>query len=373
MLINRGRRIAALAGLAAVTLLVAACSPEADGGSPEDEAANQTYVIKYSTQHTEDTPYSRATQEWAELVEERTDGRVTVEIFYSGALLDAAESLPGIADGRAEAGFIVDSMFQEALPLSTASSIPFDRPNGVAQALAFHELYETNDDFRAQWERAGVHILHFQPPAPAAIGSNEPIDSYTDLAGTKTRCIGYICDALQIIGANPVAIASNEIYEAMERGTIDAWTAYPFQDMLANQFQEVTNYVVDPGIGAYIQGATPINLDFWDALPEDIQTTLTDLSSEYYDIYIEHAAQLERETCAATTEAGVELSSFSESESNRWRDAVRDSIFASWSEQVSGTGVDAAAFYDEFLDAYSAAELETDYESLFGACAAGEI
>lgn len=347
-------------------LLLAACGGSDESGGGEGDSWNLTYA----TQHTENTPYSRATAEWAELVEERTDGRVTVDISYGESLLDAAEVLPGIAEGRADAGFVVDSMYQNQLPLTSASSIPFDRTNGVAQALAFHQMYRDNEQYRAEWEDLGVHMLHFQPSAPAAIGSNDPIETLDDLAGKSIRCLGFICNALQGIGANPVAISSAEIYEAMERGTIDGWTAYPFQDILANQFQEVTEYVTDPGMGAYIQASTPINLEVWNSLPADVQDTLTELSEEYYDIYVEQANQLERETCEATNEAGVELSIMPESETQAWEEQVRDDIYAEW---VGLAGEEAESFYEDFTAAYDEAAASSDYESLYPQCVDGTL
>lgn len=360
---SRARSVVVMSVLGTV-LSLTAC-----GGSQES-GGGDSWNLTYSTQHSEDTPYSRATAQWAELVEERTDGRVTVEIYYGESLLDAAESLPGIAEGRADTGFFVDSMFQDQLPLTSVSSIPFDRTNGIAQALAFHQMYRDNEQYRAEWEDLGLHMLHFQPSAPAAIGSNDPIETLDDIAGKSIRCLGFICDSLQAVGADPVAISSAEIYEAMDRGTIDGWTAYPFQDMLANQFQEVTPYVTDPGIGAYIQGSTPINLDVWNSMPADIQDTLTELSEEYYDIYAEQANQLERETCEATNEAGVELTIMPEAEVQAWRDQVRDDIYAEW---AAGAGEDAESFYEDFSAAYDEAASTSDYESLYRQCVDGTL
>ncbi len=370
-IVHPARRRLARNGAVAVAamLALAACGSAITGTSEDDE----TFVIHYSTQHTEDTPYSRATAEWADLVKERTDGRVEVELYYSESLLDANQVLPGIADGRAEAGFMVDSMYSNQLPLTSSSSIPFDRQNGVAQALAYHQLYETNEALHSEWEEQGVHVLHFQPPAPTAVGSREPIDGLDDMSGQSMRCLGYVCDAIRAVGANPIAISSAEIYEAMDRGTIDGWTAYPFQDVLASQFQEVTPYISDPGIGAYIQGATPINLEFWNSLPSDLQEILTELSSEYYDIYAEHAEELERETCAAASEAGVELSEFDPEDIEDWRDEVRDPIYDDWAETASEAGVEADAFYDDLMQAYESAEEQTDYRSLYSDCVAGDL
>lgn len=366
------------------TLALAACgggidettdAPTSAPQSPEEGGAQgDAIVLRYSTQHTENTPFSTATARWADLVEERTEGRVTVEIYYSASLLPAAEVLPGIIEGRADAGFVVDTMFADQLPLTNSSAIPFERQNGVAQARAYQELYDTNEAYRAEFEKLGVHVLMFQVPGASHIGSQNEIATLDDLRGKNIRCIGYICDSLQAVGANPVALASNEIYEAMDRKTIDGWSAYPFMDMLATQFQEVTPYVTDPGMGMYLQTFSPINLDVWNSIDPQDQEVLTELATEYHDIMAEEMHALEIATCEATDAAGVTLSQMSEADQQTWRDLVHDDIFAKWSELVSSsTDVDPDAFYSELMNAYDSALEGTDFESLYVQCMNGEL
>ena len=372
---------------AAATLTLSACgggvseptggtSPTSTGGGTTQapQPAGDATVLRYSTQHTENTPFSRATARWADLVAQRTDGRVQVEIYYSASLLPAAEVLPGIMDGRADSGFVVDTMFPDLLPLTNSSSIPFDRTNGVAQAKAFHEMYNSNADYKAEFEALGVHVLMFQPPGASVIGSRPEIATLADLEGKGIRCLGYICDALNGVGANPVAIASTEIYEAMDRNTIDGWAAYPFMDIIATQFQEVTPHVTDPGIGTYIQAFSPINMDTWDSLSPEDQQVLTDLGMEYYDIMAEEMNNLERETCAATTAADVQLSAFSEADIQAWRSEVHEDIFQKWVSDASGrSDVDPEAFYEELMQGYESALADTDFVSLYGECMAGNL
>lgn len=370
-------KLGAAAITTALALTLAACgggisSPGGDTTSTAGGAlpVKAEVVLRYSTQHTENTPFSRATQRWADLVAERTEGRVGVELYYSASLLPAAEVLPGIIDGRAETGFVVDTMFPDMLPLTNASSIPFDRTNGVAQAKAYQELYNTNEAFKAEFEKLGVRILMFQPSGASSLGSGSEIKTLADVQGKSIRCLGYICDALQGVGANPVAIASNEIYEAMDRDTIDGWAAYPFMDIVATQFQEVTPYVTDPGIGTYIQPFSPINLETWESLSPEDQQILTELGTEYHAIMAEEMNSLETETCTATGEAGVVLSTMSDADVATWRDTVHQGIYDTWVADATGkTDIDPAGFYAELTSQYESALADTDFTSGYADCA----
>lgn len=343
----------------------ASAGPKAEGG----------VVIRYSTQHTENTPMSRAIARWADMIAEQTEGRVTVDIYLSAQLLPAADLLPGIMDGRADTGYVVDTMFPDLLPLTNSSSIPFDRMNGVAQAKAYHEVYNTNADYKAEFEKLGVHVLHFYPMGQTIIGSATEIASLNDLQGKNLRCLGYICDALKGVGANPVAIASNEIYEAMDRDTIDGWSGYPYMDVPATQLQEVTPFMTDPGIGQYVQAVMPINQKTWDSISAEDQATIEKLSSEdLYDMMAEEENLVEKETCTATNAAGVKLSNMSEADVTSWKDMVYDDIYTKWVDLAgTKTDVDPDAFYQDILAKYETQLAATDFESLYDACAAGEI
>ncbi|MDC4233341.1 TRAP transporter substrate-binding protein DctP [Actinomyces sp. B33] len=365
--------------MAATALGISACgggisetaTQSSTGSTPSTkiQAAADGVVLSYTTQHTESTPLSRAIQKYGEQVAEATEGRVTFENYYSAQLLPAAEVVNGIGDGRADTGYVVDVMFADQLPLTNSSSIPFDRTNGVAQAQAYQKMYEENEAFKAEYEKLGLHVLSFLPMGETILGSTFKVDTLEDLKGHSVRCLGFICEAYEKIGGHPAAIASNEIYEAMDRKTIDGWAGYPFMDVPATQLQEVSPNMTLIGLGQYSQGVFPISESVWEKISPEDQKVMTELASKLPEMIAEENLKAEGEACEVTTEANVTLSSMADEEVNKWKEVVYGPIYDKWVEAASQkSGTDADAFYKDLMSAYEEILKETNFKSSFVEC-----
>lgn len=358
--------------LLAGMLVLAACSPEEeesddppadadddgdemdDEGDEEDDAEDdgdddQTWELRFANFLGPDAAQIQAMQWWADEVAERTDGRVTVEFFHGGALLEATDTLPGIGDGRAEMGHVAHFYHPAELPLSRLSEVPFLTTNSEVQARAWNAMFENNADLQAEWEAMGVHMLHVNPSGVIIVGSEEPIASPDDLAGVQIRAVGGAAEALSARDANPIAMPAPEIYESIQRGVIEAYSSFPWEVITAFQLQEVAPYVADPGLGNYLITAAPISLDMWESMPADIQQILTDVSAELFegpiwDIY----ADVDGAVCDAMMEVDGEVTIFDEADVTAWQEDLGDVLIESWMEELPD-GVDGQAFLDEYL------------------------
>ncbi|CAN5309595.1 C4-dicarboxylate TRAP transporter substrate-binding protein [soil metagenome] len=342
----------------------------ADGEETAPPAEEETYELRFANFLGPDAAQIRANLWWAEQVEARTDGRVTVEFFHSGALLDATDTLPGIGDGRADMGYAVHFYHPGELALSSISELPFEVANPQVQTRAFNQLYRENDDFRAEWEAMGVHVLHFNPSGVIILGSGEQITSLDQLSGMQVRAVGYAAEALAERGANPIAMPAPEIYESLQRGLLNGYSSFPFEVIAAQQLQEVAPYVLDLGLGNYLITAAPINLELWNSLPSDIQDVMTEVSEELsdsavWDIY----AEVEAEVCDAIRQAGGEVSVLPEEEVQGWRDDLGDRFVEDWLDSNGGADSTAAQFLDDYRGAIEEFAAGADFESGVRTCA----
>lgn len=375
--------------LAVVAVLIVACGTEEPTDPEGDEAAGETpeageqqeeepaggdpeetFELRFANFLGPDAAQVQAMQWWAEQVEERTDGRVTVEFFHSGALLDAGDTLPGIGDGRAEMGHVAHFYHPGELPLSTVSELPFLVANPQVQARTFNQLYAENEDFRAEWEAMGVHVMHFNPSGVIILGSTDPIEGPDDLDGRQVRAVGYAATALDAVGANPQALEAPEIYESLQRGLIDAYSSFPFEVITAFQLQEVAPYVADPGLGNYLLTAAPISLSVWESMPADIQQTLTEVSDELmdeavWDIY----AEVEDDVCDAIADAGGQATVFSDDDVDAWQDLLGPDVIDGWLDDVAAPRDTAERFLDEYRDALEVHAQDSDFDSGVRRCA----
>ena len=331
----------------------------------------QKFELQFATYIGKAAAQSRAQEWWADEVERRTDGRVTVEFFYGGSLLGATDILRGVGDGRASLGYVANAYHPGELPLSSVVGVPFMTSNAEAQMRTFMDLYENNEAFREEWRSKNVHVLFFNPLSENILGMREPIDGLADLAGKRIRGLGYVNEVIAAAGANPVAIAAPEIYEALLRNTLDGYSGFAFEVVTALKLQEVAPHTIATGTGNYVFAATPINLDLWNSMPEDIRAKLTEVSRQYQDKVAAYLAETENEVCQTILAAGGSVTLLGKQDVGRIRAAVGDTITQDWIERASRRGgADAKAFLAEYKEKLAHYEAKVDYVSGVQRCAA---
>lgn len=332
-------------------------------------ATAQEFELQFASYVGAAAAQSRAQQWWAEEVEKRTNGRVQVEFFFGGSLLGATDILRGVGDGRASMGYVANAYHPAELPLSSVVGVPFMTSNAEAQMRTFMDLYETNAAFRDEWQSKNVHVLFFNPLSENILGTREPISGIGDLKGKRIRGLGYVNQVLDAIGANPVAIAAPEIYEALLRNTLDGYSGFAFEVVTALKLQEVAPHTVATGTGNYVFAATPINLDLWKSMPEDIQAVLTEVSQEFQDKVAEYLAQTEDEVCQTIIDAGGSVGVLPAADVETIRTAIGDSIEKDWIKTAEARGADAGAFLTEYKAKLAEYEAKVDYISGVKRCA----
>ncbi|HRP98977.1 MAG TPA: TRAP transporter substrate-binding protein DctP [Terrimesophilobacter sp.] len=352
---------AGLTAAVALGALTGCATQQPENGA---EAPEQTFTMRLTTFSGDNVPGAIANERWAELVEERSDGRLKVDFFYAGSLLSAQDTLAGVGDGRADAGWIAAPYYPADLPLSQVAGVPFVTSNPGAQTAAFADLYESNDAFRAEWDANNVTVLHFQPATEMVLGMRAPLDSIDDLQGVSIRSVGYASDALLAIGANPVAIGAADLYDSIERGVVEGYAGFAFDAITGFGLENIAPYTVSSGLGNYILLATVVNNDWWAALPDDLKQVVKEVDAEFNALSLDVLVEANAGYCDIMVAAGAEMSVLPDAEQERWRAAVGDSI----SEKFLATaGSAASSFWDEYLA--SLRSYESQYEPLSGVAA----
>lgn len=347
-----------------VALPLAACATGSDG---EGAPAAESVTLQFASYLGPLTPESQALQ-WAfDEIHERSDGRITIDPVWEGGLLGGADILHGVAQGRAELGYLTMLYNPGELPLSQMATVPFVTDDPSAVRAAYAELYESNEAFRAEWDATGVIPLSFQGNPISIMGTTEPVDGLSDLAGHSIRAVGYTAEAVQMAGANPVAITSPEIYESMQRGVIDGYTTQLFDVIPTQSLQEVSNFVVDPGIGVYTVNSLIVGQSVWGSLTEEQQAIISEVAAEIPEQHFELLAASEDAACAALEEVGATVSVWGQAEKDAWRELVGDQLIDQWNTAAVAAGADADALWEQYTSLLD--ESSGDFESGIARCA----
>jgi TRAP-type transport system periplasmic protein len=361
----RTRRYLLTALLGSCSLALAAC------GSLSPSASDGTYDLKFASYNVPGAAESKASRQWAKEVEEATDGRVTVEFFYQESLLSGEETLPGVADGLADMGYIADAYYPAELALTTVAGVPFVTENPEAQARAFMELYENNEALRQEWESQGVHVVTWAPVPPNIVAVKQPANSIEDMRGRKIRGYGYVSQALRIAGANPIGISQSEVYEGLQRGVLDGTSGASLDIAADRDYQEVAPHFVDINYGNYAITANVINRQSWESMPQNIRNAINRVSEDYLETYLAELNKLEAAACDELLQAGGDVTILDEADTAAWRERAGSQIRQIWADDVTSSkpDVDPDAFYGAYTSALERHEARSDYQSAMKRCA----
>ena len=279
---------------AAVTL-AAACST----------ALAQTNIRFADTLSANDT-HNQAARRMAEMLKERTGGKLTMTVHPAGELGSDGAILEGVRLGSIDIALTGNPFFTQFAPRLNVLDLPFlfrdaahahkvmDGPIGEA---LLKDLERNRMIGLGFWEIGFRHITN----------SKRPVRTPEDLKGIKIRTTpnkAHI-EAFRLWGANPLPMAFTELYLALQTGTVDA-QENPVNNIYANRMYEVQKYMSLTG-HAYTASIVAMNLAKFKALPPDQQKALRDVAREAGLHQRELNAKQESENLAKIKAAGVEV------------------------------------------------------------------
>ncbi len=213
-------------------------------------------------------------EEWARLVNERTNGVVTVETFPGGTLLDAQQMYDGVTQGVADIGLGSPSYDPGRFPLTSGASLPVGFPSSTVASLTLWDLYQ---EFKPA-EYDGFKVVTMFTTEPGYLMTKKPVRNLDDLKGMKLRAAGTGVPVLEALGASPVGMSMPEVPEAVQTGLIEGTmtSREVLQDFkLAEQLKYVTDYPT-----VVVTFAAVMKQDAFDALPAPVQKVIDDLGRE---------------------------------------------------------------------------------------------
>ena len=205
----------------------------------------------------------------AERIEALSAGRFRVEIFEPGELVPAFSIVDAVREKKVPAGYTWLGYDQGKLPASVLfGAVPFGPEPWAFTAW----WYEGGGRELAEeiYRPLGVHPLLCGLIGPETAGwFRQPLRSPDDFAGLKIRFAGLGGKAVQRLGASVTILPGGEIFQALERGAIDATEfSLPVVDSQLG-FDRVASYNYFPG---WHQPFTAfhmvVGLEQWDALDD---------------------------------------------------------------------------------------------------------
>jgi TRAP-type C4-dicarboxylate transport system substrate-binding protein len=244
------RKAFSIIGLVAVLLLMLPASTACAPSSSDTSGDIPTLKLRWASHFAPTVISTMVFMRFEELVTERTGGKITWENYPGAALLDVTNTMHGVRDGIADMAF--DVIFDRAAqPLGNACWRSLHLTSDImAPVYAMRELRDyapIMDEFKA----SNVWPIFWACAEANTIFSTVPIRNVDELRQVKIRANespGFAYTQLGCTGV--VSMDSGELYEALERGTIDAAIA-PYNLGVALKLYEVAPYLIDSGFGVH--------------------------------------------------------------------------------------------------------------------------
>jgi C4-dicarboxylate-binding protein DctP len=236
-------------------------------------SAQQPIVIKFSHVVAVDTPKGKGAEYFKKLAEERTKGRVKVEVYPNSSLFKDGEEMEALQLGSVQ--MLAPSLAKFG-PLGVREFEVFDLPYIFDNTAELHKV--TSGPVGAalfkKLESKGIVGLAYWDNGFKVMSANKPIRVPADYKGLKMRIQSskVLGDQMKALGAIPQVMAFSEVYQALQTGVVDG-TENPPSNFYTQKMQEVQKYLALTDHG-YLGYAVIVNKKFWDGLPADIRTTL---------------------------------------------------------------------------------------------------
>jgi C4-dicarboxylate-binding protein DctP len=235
--------------------------------------AQQPIVIKFSHVVAVDTPKGKGAEYFKKLAEERTKGRVKVEIYPNSQLYKDGEEMEALQLGSVQ--MLAPSVAKFG-PLGAREFEVFDLPYIFDSFAELHKVTEgpVGKKLFKKLETKSIIGLAFWDNGFKDFSANRALRVPGDVKGLKMRIqSSNVLDAeIRALGGLPQKMAFSEVYQGLQTGVVDG-TENPPSNFYTQKMQEVQKFLTltDHGV---IEYAVIVNKPFWDALPPDIRTIL---------------------------------------------------------------------------------------------------
>jgi TRAP-type C4-dicarboxylate transport system substrate-binding protein len=215
------------------------------------------------------------------LIESKTNGRVKFDVYWGETLVPATQLVNAISTGVADMGGLDPSGEPGKLALSSIGGVPGFGTDYWAQCMAYWDILNT-DALLGEFAKFNALPISLDYFPDMALISRVPIKSLADLKGKKVAAPGFPAQVMDKLGAVIVGMAPPEMYEGMQKGTIDAIGA-PWSAIEAFKFYEAGHYVTAFPLGG---GINPmgINKNAWNKISPQDQAIIKSLIPDIIQI-----------------------------------------------------------------------------------------
>lgn len=288
----------------------------------EQEGLKDQITIHFSHVVAENTPKGIAAEKFAQLVEEKSDGRLVVQVYPNSMLYSDDNELKALLDNEVQMIAPTISKMTDMLPNWQVLDLPFLIENNEQ----LKEVLNGNVSQSLLKELETVHIkgLTFWSNGFKQIASTTPILEVGQFEGKRIRMMpsNILRRQFTLLEAEPVATSFGNVYRDLQNHVVDA-QENTISNIYSKQFHTMENHITlsNHGILAY---TVLMNEQFWNGLDGEYQQIILDSLEEMQDWQFEQAQQFNEQNLKdLQSDPNVIIYELDETNKKQWKEQLQ--------------------------------------------------
>lgn len=325
-----------LAGLSISLLLLSGCNPARSGDQ-------ERFELRFAHVTSASTPKGLAADFFAKQVEEKSDGRIEVEVFPNSELYGDKDEMQAIQSNAVQVLAPASAKFTTIAPSLQVLDLPFifDDPDEIPEVASpdteIGKAIYANPDLEAN----GLKVLGLWDSGMKQIHSNNKTLKPKDMKGKKYRIqpSDVLRTQFETWSGIPTPLAFAEVYSGLQQGLIDGGEN-TYSNIESQNMHTVQKYVTELDHG-YIGYILTVNKRWYDELPADLQSVVDEAADEASVFNRNEAQKVNEESKKAIEDSGgTEIIVPSKAERQAFKDMVVPSEYEKYRDVIGPEVID---------------------------------
>ncbi|KAA9009521.1 TRAP transporter substrate-binding protein [Histidinibacterium aquaticum] len=286
------------------TLIGALLASVAFAGAAAAQDCEVTF--RSSDTHPDGYPTVEAVKHMGELLQERSDGRICVEVFHSAQLGEEKDTIEQTQLGVIDMNRVSLGPFNNIIEETKVFSLPyiFRSTEHMHQVVDGEIGQEILDEFQ---NHDLVGLAYYDSGSRSFYNSQKPIESIDDLEGMKFRVMqsDVFVDMVDALGGNATPMPYGEVYSSIQTGVIDGaennWPSFES----SGHYEVAPYYTLDQHL--IVPEVLVMSKQSWDQLSAEDQEMVRQAAQDSVPVMRELWAEREAASEQIIEDAGVQI------------------------------------------------------------------
>ena len=322
-------------------------TPDSSAPDHSAEGGDEVYSLVLTTHDASTTTKADTLNAWAADLEEKSGGRLHIELYYGGTIASAADSMDVVGQGGADMCWTTVPLNGSKFKYCNVFACYGEEITNTMQATyALIKLAQENADIVSEDENHNLKLIAIHAMTPCNIGSaTTKFETIEDFNGASVMAISKTnIDILEGLGAAPMGIVVSDLYENFSKHVSETFLGDALLYQSTNSYEHI-KYMNEYNFSTCI-GFLAMNMDKYNSLPADLQELL---DGEFESLSLAFAQNVNDgylEFVDLMDERGIEIYELSPELLSKVEELIQTEVHDVWVADCEADGVATAPISD---------------------------